>query len=221
MVELPMRRNGHTINLPPFNRHLTPSPSPSRSRLSDRISAHAGSMTAKLMPPSEQPTIIHRPNLRPRPTLPHLNTNLDRDLRNRHHENGSVVIAHSSSSSPSRYGTNASPVSKPSTGQTSVFTNSNSTKSQRSVEIKAAQEQYRSPSRGFPSYMEELAPIEESDTQYLKIPCHEAPVAAKPSVTTVESVTAAKIFFETHFNPLMSDQPSPRSLRRKKLEQKL
>lgn len=71
------------------------------------------------------------------------------------------------------------------------------------------------------SCTEELEPIEESSSQYLKIPCEEAPTAGTPSVNTVESVTAAKVFFETHFNFLLSDSSTPRSLRLKKLEHKL
>ncbi|KAK8206866.1 hypothetical protein M8818_004701 [Zalaria obscura] len=44
---------------------------------------------------------------------------------------------------------------------------------------------------------------------------------ARPSVATVESVTAAKVYFETHFNALLSEKPSPRSIRRKKFEQEI
>ncbi|GAB7347590.1 hypothetical protein MBLNU459_g4470t2 [Dothideomycetes sp. NU459] len=46
-------------------------------------------------------------------------------------------------------------------------------------------------------------------------------MVAKPTVTTLESATAAKIFFEISFKVLVSEPDSPRSLRRKRLDQKL
>ncbi|KAK4574228.1 hypothetical protein LTR86_001989 [Recurvomyces mirabilis] len=64
-----------------------------------------------------------------------------------------------------------------------------------------------------------LPPIEEDSGRFLLIPVQEAEIDIQPSVTTVENVAAAKVYFETHFSNLMSDPASPRSLRRKRFEQ--
>lgn len=152
--------------------------------------------------------------------LPHLNTNIDREPKSLH-EHESAVIAHSNSSTPppSAYGTSWSPMSKTSTGQTSL---SNSLRSQTSVERRTIHDQYASQNRSVLPCTEELACIEESGVHLLSIPCEESPYEfARPSVTTVESVAAAKIFFETHFDSLLSDLVSPRSMRRRKMEQRL
>lgn len=190
-----------------------------KNQLSRSLSGNSSSKASSKVPPSEQPTILHRPNLRVRPTLPKLDTNLDRNPRSLH-EAVPAIIAHSTSSSPSAYNNSMSPESKASTGQTSLFMSSNSVKSQRSVETRPP-EHYQPVNRSFLSWTEELAPIEESGTSYLTIPCQEAHIDAKPSIKTVEAATAAKIFFEIHFNSLLSDSTSPRSARRQKLDQKL
>lgn len=54
--------------------------------------------------------------------------------------------------------------------------------------------------------------------RFMFIPVQEALVDITPSVTTVESTAAAKIFLETSYNALLSQSPSPRSMRRKNLE---
>jgi len=64
-----------------------------------------------------------------------------------------------------------------------------------------------------------LPPIDEASGQYLLIPVQEAPIDVQPSVTTVENVAAAKIYFEAHFNELLLEPASPRTLRRKRFEQ--
>ena len=53
------------------------------------------------------------------------------------------------------------------------------------------------------------------------IPVQEAPVETKPSIATVESVAAAKVYFETYFHDLLMEPSSPRSIRRKKFERKM
>ena len=52
-------------------------------------------------------------------------------------------------------------------------------------------------------------------------PIQEAPPVITPTVVTVETAANAKIFFETHFNLLLADHASPRSLRRDDLELRL
>jgi len=52
-------------------------------------------------------------------------------------------------------------------------------------------------------------------------PIEEMPPLVMPSVVTVETTATAKIFFETHFNSILSANHTPRSLRRRELEEKL
>ncbi len=52
-------------------------------------------------------------------------------------------------------------------------------------------------------------------------PIEEVAVIATPSIITVETTASAKIFFETHFNTILSGQTSPRSQRMHDLELKL
>ena len=49
-------------------------------------------------------------------------------------------------------------------------------------------------------------------------PIPESPVAIQPTILTVETTAVAKIFFETHFNSVLSGLASPRTLRRQELE---
>ena len=49
----------------------------------------------------------------------------------------------------------------------------------------------------------------------------ESPKVVKPTIITVETTAIAKIFFETHFNSVLSGHATPRSLRRHELEVKL
>ena len=192
-----------------------------RNRLSRSLSIHAEKVSTVLYRTSEPPTVVHRSKLQLRPTIPRIDTNVDRNPQSLH-EHESAVIAHGSSSTPSVFRDDSvSPMSKTSTGQTSIFASSHSFRSQKSVESKQAQDLHQSPNRTYLPCTEELAPIEESGTHYLTIPCQEAPVGAKPSVVTVEAATAAKVFFEIHFNSLLSDSASPRSIRRRRLEQEI
>lgn len=215
--------NSHNVNhFAQDSPHLlTRAVSSKKSRLSRSLSTYAESVTTKVNPSPEPPTIVRRPDQRPRPAIPHLNTNIDKNPKS-FHEHESAVIAYSNSSTPSGYdNSGASPLSKFSTGQTSLFLSGNSIKSQKSVEMRFHPDQSQSPNRQFLSCAEELAPIEESGVRLFDIPCQEAPLTATPSIVTVESVTAAKIFFETHFDGLLSDSTSPRSMRRKKLQHRL
>lgn len=58
-----------------------------------------------------------------------------------------------------------------------------------------------------------LAPIHESETFQIE--------EARPTVATVERAAAAKIFLETYFGEVLNGKPTPRSLRRRLLEDDL
>ena len=66
-----------------------------------------------------------------------------------------------------------------------------------------------------------LPPIEEDTGRFLMIPQQETLIAGEPSIATVEAVAAAKTFLEIHFNNLLLEPVSPRTLRRRRLEQDL
>ncbi|OAL43979.1 hypothetical protein IQ07DRAFT_481246, partial [Pyrenochaeta sp. DS3sAY3a] len=54
----------------------------------------------------------------------------------------------------------------------------------------------------------------------LLFPRQDAPKLLEPSIATIENAAAAKVFFESHFNQLLSRNTTPRSLRRRQMENK-
>ncbi|KAK0947053.1 hypothetical protein LTR29_001636 [Friedmanniomyces endolithicus] len=128
------------------------------AKLSERIAA----LEVKLNGTTGTSTIVHRANLRTRPSVPFIDTNKR-------------------------------------TTPEECQTNSKSLSTEKDDSL--------------------LPPIEEDSGRYLLIPVQEAEVIVEPSTATVESVTAAKVYLETHFYNLMLEPSSPRSIRRKKFEQ--
>ncbi|KAK0881572.1 hypothetical protein LTR87_004529 [Friedmanniomyces endolithicus] len=128
------------------------------AKLSERIAA----LEVKLNGTTGTSTIVHRANLRTRPSVPFIDTNKR-------------------------------------TTPEECQTNSKSLSAEKDDSL--------------------LPPIEEDSGRYLLIPVQEAEVLVEPSTTTVESVTAAKVYLETHFYNLMLEPSSPRSIRRRKFEQ--
>ena len=193
-----------------------------KSRPSQSLSDHAHNLFQKMHSAFDNnPTIVHRPNLRKKPTMPMLDTNTH-SFSPQSHEPELATI----DSSPSSYtvSTNGhSPPSQASTAPTSVQSNFSSPNS-NSCEIKPIQEHsIVKTARTQTNCAEEplLPSIEESLPRYLVIPCQESGCVYTPSVATVESTAAAKVYMEIHFNELMSQSASPRSLRRRKFEQLL
>lgn len=58
-------------------------------------------------------------------------------------------------------------------------------------------------------------------SHFLVFPRQDAPRLSEPSVATIENAAAAKVFFESHFNQLLSTKVSPHSMRRRQMERKL
>lgn len=142
------------------------------------------------------PTVIHRPNLRSRPSIHSLHSASPQD-----------------STAPSSF-TNTSGSGSPSgisTGQTSVDSNL------RCPKLRDRGERY-SP-LGKNSTIESRI-LEKSRTLEMPLtPIEETPaMMPAPTVVTVETTANAKIFFETHFDSILSGKLSPRSLRRHELE---
>ena len=62
---------------------------------------------------------------------------------------------------------------------------------------------------------------EHPPSRFLVFPRQDAPRLCEPSIATLETAAAAKIFFESHFNQLLSTRVTPRSMRRRQMEHKL
>lgn len=146
--------------------------------------------------PNLAPTVVHRTNLRAKPSVPYIDT--------------------TSSALPSRDGHDFTDSVSPKSGNNFSWSPA-STASTRATSLNSL----TSPGSGCAAPEEHLTPIEEDSRRQLLIPVQETPLRMDPSVITVEKVAAAKISLETHFNNLMIDSPSPRSIRRKQFEQKL
>ncbi|KAI8938614.1 hypothetical protein NX059_004486 [Plenodomus lindquistii] len=72
---------------------------------------------------------------------------------------------------------------------------------------------------GFPPMHEPST--DQMPSQFLVFPRQDAPRLCAPSVTTIENAAAAKVFFESHFDQLLTPKSSPRSLRLRQMERKL
>lgn len=142
------------------------------------------------------PTVIHRPNLRSRPSIHSLHSASPQD-----------------STAPSSF-TNTSGSGSPggiSTGQTSVDSNL------RCPKLRDRSERY-SP-LGKNSTIESRILDKSKALETPLTPIEETPAMMPvPTVVTVETTANAKIFFETHFDSILSGKLSPRSLRRHELE---
>ncbi|KAL9098430.1 MAG: hypothetical protein Q9163_005906 [Psora crenata] len=161
-------------------------------RLSHKLSATFGN-----------PTIVHRPNLRPRPSLLSMrndrgiNKNSQEQLNSPEDSTAPSSLNYSGSASAGGY----------STGKTSLDSNVASTLLTLHHEIlnKPGEAMVTSATAG---WEKSLAPIQEAPPD-------------TPSIVTVETAANAKIFFETHYDPLLAGKTSPRSLRRRELECRL
>ena len=166
-------------------------------RLSHRLSTTFGN-----------PTVVHRPNLRVRPSL--------EAARREKKPTKRLVVQEENPqdlTDPSSYNTSdGRSAMEPSTAKTSLLSEVASLRSSAKGKEKADQSA---------SKTQAMAVLKEEPRETLLIPIDEVPVLTKPSIITVETTAAAKIFFETHFNSILSGQSSPRAQRLQDLELKL
>ena len=101
---------------------------------------------------------------------------------------------------------------QPSTAKTSLLSEMASSRSSAKGKDKADQSAVKT---------QAMAVVQEESHKKPLMAVEEVPVLTKPSVVTVETTAAAKIFFETHFNSILSGQTSPRAQRLQDLELKL
>lgn len=62
---------------------------------------------------------------------------------------------------------------------------------------------------------------DHSPSRLLPFPRQDAPRLCNPSVSTIEKAAAVKVFFESHYNELLSTKVTPRSMRCRQMERKL
>ena len=161
-------------------------------------------LSQKLSSTFGNPTIVHRPNLRTRPTLLSLH---GEPLRNPILQDDQLPSPQGSTA-PSSYNTSGSiSTGDPSTTKTSLESNIASLRS-----VKGSDGQEKSNGASNIAFAEEI--VREKPLS----PIEEAPLVVTPTVVTVETTAIAKIFFETHFNSLLAGHASPRSIRRHNLE---
>lgn len=184
-----------------------------RSKLSHRLSECFETLNGKLSLMNGNDTVLHRKQNGVRPRVPYIDTR-------------PVVLVPgavrtpsptSSKTSSTRY-TGASPASTASTAATSFGSSPHSASSAK----RRTADECMVQSKIQPSGEENaLPPIEEDTRSFLVIPQQEAAVENEPTIATVETAAAAKSFLEMHFNALLFEQASPRTLRRHRLERDL
>ena len=171
-------------------------------QISDQVSSSFGN-----------PTVVHRPNMRTRPTLLSLNGSA---------WPGGETLTNLSPNSlesttlSSVYTTGSISTGHVSTAKTSLESNVTSAHMDGDPNILRLNERGRPAvdqnNTGDLTLEKPLTPIPEATS---------APLMVLPTVFTVESTANAKIFFETHFNALLAGHASPRTMRRRIFESRL
>lgn len=156
------------------------------------------------------PTVVHRPNLRSRPSILSI-----RDKPTSPILSGDRELSPHDSTAPSSFNASGSisPGVSPggrSTGKTSVDSNIGPVRCPKTRDRSERQ-----------SHLGKNLVFESRVLEKPLTPIQETPIEVQPTVITVETTANAKIFFETHFNLILSGQLSPRSLRRHDLELRL
>lgn len=159
-------------------------------------------------------TVVHRPKLDPRPTV-------ELNYFNRHSSDKNTTISPKTpisevSSLPSSGFSPGSSGAPQSTAPTSLV----SSGGPRSAETTLRTQNGRFVTESSPPISCEST-AEHSPSRLLVIPRQDAPRLCEPSIATIEKAAAAKIFFESHFNELLTTKVTPRSMRRRQMEGKL
>ena len=173
---------------------------PAGLRQSRSMPGLAHQLSHKLSSTFGNPTIVHRPNLRTRPSLDAIRGEPTSAITSPNQEFSPQVDTDPSS----YYNSGSVSPGDRSTGKTSLESNIASLRPQR------------------PKDRSDNVPATEEKPQEKPLtPIPELAVVIKPTIVTVETTANAKIFFETHFNSILSGQASPRSQRRHELEARL
>ena len=167
----------------------------------------AHQLSHKLSATFGNPTIVHRPNLRARPSLLSMHGDPPQD----HGAQSDQELSPRVSTAPSSYNYSSSvSVGDLSTGKTSLESNVASSRSAKALDGSEK-----------PNDTTNLTIAEIIAREKPLTPIQEVPPVITPTVVTVETTANAKIFFETYFNSLLAGYASPRSIRRNDLELRL
>lgn len=153
-------------------------------------------VSRKLSTTFGHPTVIRRTSLRSRPSIP-------------------ALIAPSSLGTLSKQGDNAQDSSEPSQNASGSVS-----PSLRESTNPTSEEPAASPETKRQSPLERSLSVWSREAEKKPRPIEETPSSFSPSIVTVEATATAKIFFETHFNSILSGT-SPRSRRLRELEGQL
>lgn len=176
-------------------------------RQSKSNSGFAHQLSHKLSATFGNPTIVHRPNLRTRPSLLSMHEDTPQDPR----AHSDLELSPQVRTAPSSYNYSGSvSAGDPSTGKTSLESNVASLLSAKAAD-----------SNENTSGIAKLAAGEIIAREKPLTPIQEAPPVVTPTVATVETTANTKVFFETHFNSLLAGHATPRSIRRNDLEVRL
>lgn len=176
-------------------------------RQSKSNSGFAHQLSHKLSATFGNPTIVHRPNLRTRPSLLSMHEDTPQDPR----AHSDLELSPQVSTAPSSYNYSGSvSAGDPYTGKTSLESNVASLLSAKAAD-----------SNENTSGIAKLAAGEIIAREKPLTPIQEAPPVVTPTVATVETTANTKVFFETHFNSLLAGHATPRSIRRNDLEVRL
>ena len=176
-------------------------------RQSKSNSGFAHQLSHKLSATFGNPTIVHRPNLRTRPSLLSMHEDQAQDRR----AHSDLELSPQVSTAPSSYNYSGSvSAGDPSTGKTSLESNVASL-----LSAKAADSNENTIGTA------KLAAGEVIAREKPLTPIQEAPPVVTPTLVTVETTANTKVFFETHFNSLLAGHATPRSIRRNDLEVRL
>ncbi|KAI9792745.1 MAG: hypothetical protein M1833_001026 [Piccolia ochrophora] len=154
------------------------------------------------------PTVIHRPDQRKRPSL--ISYLKDSQATPQPYEKETSPV---DTTDPSSYNTsgNDSLLRMNSTAMTSLLLGSSSQESNES-ENASQRSLVKSSS---------LSVLQGCNGGGGSLAISQGPVFILPTIVTIETTAAAKIFFETHFNGLFTGSAGPRTVRRRRLEQQL
>lgn len=169
----------------------------------------AHQLSHKLSTTFGNPTIVHRPNLRARPSLVSMHDGLM--------PSGTRTCAEGSPYGSPGQGSTA-PSSLTYSGSVSAGGHSTGKTSLESNVISSQPTHMR---EGGDSTAEKAIVLEEIPREKSLSPIQEAPPPVVPTFVTVETTVNAKVFFETHFNSLLAGNATPRSIRRRDLEHRL
>lgn len=161
-------------------------------------------------------TVIHRPQIRSRPTTQ--NTNLEPRMDEQRHTTLPQLAQSDVSSFPSSFLSSGNAPLSQSTAPTSFVSSGAPHSAETTHRLQngfIARHNRDSP----PRLLDQ--PANSSNIQYLVFPRQDAPMLCKPSIATIEKAAAVKIFLESHFNQVLAIKDSPRSIRRRQLERKL